>query len=105
MRMCEIPEERKHEKVYTQNLILTDQCEIVTITLCLQGLRVYSFRFWMTDMEKNTLIWIDRAIRALPLVRFPFTKCYYPDKVLLSQTNSVMVREYCLEYTTVREVR
>ena len=36
----------------TQNLILTDQCEICDrLTLCLQALRVYSFRFWMTDME------------------------------------------------------
>ena len=49
--------------------------------LCLQGLPVYSFSFWITDMEKkNTLIWIDRAILALPLVKFSFTKCCYPKR-------------------------
>ena len=51
------------------------------LTLCLQGLPVYSFSFWMTDMEKkHTLIWIDRAILALPRVKFSFTKCYYPKR-------------------------
>ena len=64
----------------TQNLILTDQCEIVRLMFCLQGLPVYSFSFWMTDMEKNTLTWIDWAIIALTLIKFSFTKCYYPKR-------------------------
>ena len=71
-------------------------CNTQNLTLLISA----KFSFWMTDMEKNTLIWIDRAILALPLVKFSFTKCYYK-----SQTNSVMGGELCLECTTVCEVR
>ena len=49
-------------------------------------------------MEKNTLIWIDRAILAL-------TRQIFIHKMLLSQMNSVMGGEFCLECTTVCKVR
>ena len=65
----------------TQNLILMRNCD--RLTLCIQGLPVYLFSFWMTDMKKKlkiTSIWIDRAILALSLVKFSFTKCYYPKR-------------------------
>ena len=64
---------------------------------------MYSFSFWMNDMEKNTLVWIDRAILALPLVKF--SKCQFFQNVIIPNEVRDGGGEFCLECTTVCEVR